>query len=211
MHSFLCFSKIGSLHDIDLYLGLLSLENCDFDSKQLSLPVAISTCRAAPMGANSLGHTFKPLTLYDISIYTIYFSHPPQKITLLSSVRLDGEMVCNYFSGALTGEVFLNYVEQSLVPHLKKGDIVIMDNLRAHKVDGVQQAIEQAGAHVLYLPPYSPDFNPIEMLWSKLKSVLRALKIRNINTLWEAIPFIFDAVSLADIASWFQKAGYSLT
>ena len=76
MHSFLCFSKIGSLHDIDLYLGLLSLENCDFDSKQLSLPVAISTCRAAPMGANSLGHTFKPLTLYDISIYTIYFSHP---------------------------------------------------------------------------------------------------------------------------------------
>ena len=76
MHSFLCFSKIGSLHDIDLYLGLLSLENCDFDSKQLSLPVAISGCRAAPMGANPLGHTFKPLTLYDISIYTIYFSHP---------------------------------------------------------------------------------------------------------------------------------------
>lgn len=76
MHSFLCFSKIGFLHDIDLYLGLLSLDNCDFDSKQLSLPVAISACRAAPMGANPLGHTFKPLTLYDISIYTIYFSHP---------------------------------------------------------------------------------------------------------------------------------------
>ena len=76
MHSFLCFSKIGFLHDIDLYLGSLSLENCDFDSKQLSLPVAISGCRAAPMGANPLGHTFKPLTLYDISIYTIYFSHP---------------------------------------------------------------------------------------------------------------------------------------
>ena len=87
----------------------------------------------------------------------------------------------------LTGEVLLNYVEQSLVPHLKKGDIVIMDNLRAHKVNGVQQTIEQAGAHVLYLPLYSPDFNPIEMLWSKLKFVLRALKIRNINTLWEAI------------------------
>ena len=76
MHSFLCFSKIGFLHNIDLYLGSLSLENCDFDSKQFSLPVAISACRAAPMGANPLGHTFKPLTLYDISIYTIYFSHP---------------------------------------------------------------------------------------------------------------------------------------
>ena len=72
MHSFLCFSKIGFLHDIDLYLDSLSLEICDFDSKQLSLPVAISGCRAAPMGANPLGHTFKPLTLYDISIYTIY-------------------------------------------------------------------------------------------------------------------------------------------
>ena len=76
MHSFLCFSKIGFLHDIDLYLDSLSLEICDFDSKQFSLPVAISACRAAPMGANPLGHTFKPLTLYDISIYTIYFSHP---------------------------------------------------------------------------------------------------------------------------------------
>ena len=76
MHSFLCFSKIGFLHDIDLYLGSLSLDDCNFDSKQLSLPVAISACRAAPMGANPLGHTFKLLTLYDISIYTIYFSHP---------------------------------------------------------------------------------------------------------------------------------------
>lgn len=129
----------------------------------------------------------------------------PQKITLLSSVRLDGEMVCNYFSGALTGEVFLNYVRKFLVPHLKKDDIVIMDNLRVHKVEGVQQAIEQVGARVLYLPPYSPDFNPIEMLWSKLKSVLRALKIRNINTLWDAIPFVFEAISLADISAWFQK------
>lgn len=89
MHSFLCFSKIGSLHDIDLYLGLLSLENCDFDSKQLSLPVAISTCRAAPMGANSLGHTFKPLTLYDISIYTIYFSHPKRTPAAELAASLD--------------------------------------------------------------------------------------------------------------------------
>lgn len=87
MHSFLCFSKIGFLHDIDLYLGSLSLENCDFDSKQLSLPVAISACRAAPMGANPLGHTFKPLTLYDISIYTIYFSHPFVPV-LYSAFRL---------------------------------------------------------------------------------------------------------------------------
>lgn len=95
MHSFLCFSKIGFLHDIDLYLDSLSLEICDFDSKQLSLPVAISACRAAPMGANPLGHTFKPLTLYDISIYTIYFSHPAGQLCFgsmdpSSSVRPSG-------------------------------------------------------------------------------------------------------------------------
>lgn len=135
----------------------------------------------------------------------------PKSTTLLSSVRLNGEMVCNYFHGATTGELFLEYIQKSLVPHLKKGDIVIMDNLRAHKVDGVQQAIEQAGASVLYLPPYSPDFNPIEMLWSKLKSVLRTLKIRDIDILWNAIPLIFETITLDDIAGWFQKAGYSLT
>lgn len=135
----------------------------------------------------------------------------PENTTLLSSVRLNGEMVCNYFPGAMTGELFLTYIQNSLVPHLQKGDIVIMDNLRAHKVDGVQQMIERAGASVLYLPPYSPDFNPIEMLWSKLKSVLRALKIRNSDILWNVIPFIFDAVSLGDIVSWFHEAGYSLS
>lgn len=135
----------------------------------------------------------------------------PKSTTMLSSVRLNGEMVCNYFEGAMTGEIFLNYVRNSLVPQLKKGDIVIMDNLRAHKVEGVREAIEGAEAFVLYLPPYSPDFNPIEMLWSKLKSVLRTLKIRTVDALLDAIPLLFETVSLADIASWFRVAGYSLS
>ena len=99
MHSFLCFSKIGFLHDIDLYLDSLSLEICDFDSKQFSLPVAISACRAAPMGANPLGHTFKPLTLYDISIYTIYFSHPRYPYPANHEVR-EGTAVC---AGSVAG------------------------------------------------------------------------------------------------------------
>lgn len=96
MHSFLCFSKIGFLHDIDLYLDSLSLEICDFDSKQLSLPVAISACRAAPMGANPLGHTFKPLTLYDISIYTIYFSHPRFRVSRRQALGCADK--CNHLS-----------------------------------------------------------------------------------------------------------------
>ena len=133
----------------------------------------------------------------------------PKTTTLLSSVRLNGEMVCNYFTGATTGETFLTYIEDSLIPTLKKGDIVIMDNLRVHKVDGVRQKIEDAEASVLYLPPYSPDFNPIEMLWSKFKSVLRALKIRKIDILRDAIPLVFETISLGDISSWFREAGYA--
>ena len=100
----------------------------------------------------------------------------PQSTTLLSSIRLDGDMICSYFQGAMTGNIFLTYVREQLVPHLRTGDIVVMDNLRAHKVYGVRQAIEGAGASLVYLPPYSPDFNPIEMLWSKLKAVLRIYK-----------------------------------
>ena len=94
----------------------------------------------------------------------------PKNTTLLSSIRLDGEMICGYFQGAVTGDIFLSYVREQLVPHLREGDIVVMDNLRAHKVSGVREAIEGAGASLVYLPPYSPDFNPIEMLWSN-KSV----------------------------------------
>ena len=86
-----------------------------------------------------------------------------------------------------------------------------MDNLPAHKVSGVREAIEAAGASVLYLPPYSPDFNPIEMLWSKLKSVLRKVKARSLSALDAAVPLAFASISLHDIAAWFSFAGYSLS
>ena len=106
MHSFLCFSKIGFLHDIDLYLGSLSLDDCNFDSKQLSLPVAISACRAAPMGANPLGHTFKPLTLYDISIYTIYFSHPVWRVMAYTVSPKDDPETQFFVFNTVEGESF---------------------------------------------------------------------------------------------------------
>ena len=125
----------------------------------------------------------------------------PKSTTLLSSIRLDGDMICSYFQGAMTGDIFLNYVREQLVPHLRAGDIVVMDNLRAHKVHGVQQAIESAGASLAYLPPYSPDFNPIEMLWSKLVPLLLCILLS--LSLW-------GAVTLSDIAAWFLEAGYSL-
>ena len=135
----------------------------------------------------------------------------PKSTTLLSSVRLDGEMVCGYFQGAMTGDIFLSYVQEQLVPRLREGDIVVMDNLRVHKVAGVREAVEGAGASLVYLPPYSPDFNPIEMLWSKLKAFLRKVKARTLPALESAIPLAFDSITLSDIAAWFSFAGYSLS
>ena len=100
----------------------------------------------------------------------------PKKTTLVSSLRLDGTQAYEFFQGSLNGKNFLSYVKNTLIPTLKKGDIVVMDNLSCHKVKGVKEAIEEAGASVLYLPPYSPDFNPIEMMWSKIKALLRNWK-----------------------------------
>ena len=94
----------------------------------------------------------------------------PKATTIVSSVRLDGTTVPKLLSGAMNGSMFLDYIQHELVPSLHAGDLVIMDNLRCHKVKGVKEAIRQNGAQLLYLPPYSPDFNPIEMMWSKLKS-----------------------------------------
>ena len=129
--------------------------------------------------------------------------------TILSSVRLDGDPVYTTFSGAVNGERFKEYLRELLVTSLRQGDIVIMDNLRSHKVDGVAQLIESAGATVLYLPPYSPDFNPIEEMWSKIKAYLRMVKARTVDALLAAIPFAFATVISADVLGWFRHCGYS--
>jgi len=115
--------------------------------------------------------------------------------TILSSVRLDGECIYSTFSGAVNGERFKEYLRELLAASLRPGDIVIMDNLRSHKVDGVVELIESAGATVLYLPPYSPDFNPIEEMWSKIKAYLRMLKARSVDALLAAIPLAFTSVT----------------
>ena len=103
------------------------------------------------------------------------------RTTILSSVRLDGTMIPIVFEGALNVDIFRAYVTQMLVPSLEAGDIVIMDNLSSHKVSGIVQAVEAVGASIMFLPPYSPDLNPIELMWSKMKAVLRKLKVREKN------------------------------
>ena len=133
----------------------------------------------------------------------------PKTTTILSSMRADGTTIRKFFSGALNREIFLKYIQENLAPSLHPGDFVIMDNLRCHKVQGVKEAIESVGAFVMYLPPYSPDFNPIEMMWSKIKAILRKLKTRTADALLSALPYVFNAVSTDDIRGWFIAAGYS--
>ena len=113
------------------------------------------------------------------------------------------------FSEAVNRERFKEYLREYLAPTLREGDVVIMDNLPCHKVEGVKSIIEQAGATVLYLPPYSPDLHPIEMMWSQIKSFLRMLKARTLDALLAAIPLAFAAVRISDILGWFAASGYS--
>ena len=110
--------------------------------------------------------------------------------------------------GPMDGVCFRAYVEQVLVPELEQGDVVVMDNLPAHKVSGVRKAIEEAGAQLVYLPAYSPDFNPIEMAFSKLKAILRKAAARTIDHLWQAIADAIAAFTPAECRNYFTAAGY---
>ena len=141
-------------------------------------------------------------------------SHIPhghyQTSTLIAAVRLEGACAPWLFEGAMDGELFLAWVRQGLVPTLQPEDLVIMDNLATHKVAGVRQAIESAGARLLYLPPYSPDFNPIENMWSKIKQLLRSLAPRTGEELLQAAAHAFAAISVADCRGFFLHALYAI-
>ena len=121
------------------------------------------------------------------------------RIGLIAPLVLDGPM---------TGEVFRAYVEQMLAPALSSGDVVVMDNLAAHKVAGVREAIQAAGASVLYLPPYSPDLNPIEQLFAKLKALLRKTAARTKDALWSAIGQLLDAFPETECRNYLRNCGY---
>ena len=128
--------------------------------------------------------------------------------TMISSVRLDGSTACMVVDGATSKDVFRAYVEQILLPTLIEGDIVVLDNLSAHKNQEVRNLIESAGAELWFLPPYSPDLNPIEKMWSKIKSILRTLKARTEKELINAIAKALEAVNSSDAKGWFESCGY---
>jgi Transposase and inactivated derivatives len=128
--------------------------------------------------------------------------------TFLAALRHDGLTAPMVIDGAINGELFLAYVKQVLLPTLKEGDIVVMDNLGSHKVSGVEEAVHSVGARVLYLPPYSPDLNPIEMVFSKLKTLLRKAKLRSVTELWNKLGELCDFFSPQECHNYFNHAGY---
>lgn len=130
-------------------------------------------------------------------------------MTAVAAVRLDGLTAPFTIDCPMDGEIFEVYLERVLVPTLRAGDVVVMDNLSAHKRPQVKERIESAGASVLYLPPYSPDFNPIEMIWSKVKRLLRSFAARTIDALHEAFGRAFAAVTPTDILGCFRHCGYA--
>jgi transposase len=128
--------------------------------------------------------------------------------TFVAGLRASGIIAPFVVDGPMTGAVFLAYVEQVLAPALEPGDAVVMDNLSPHKVAGVREAIRAAGASVLYLPSYSPDFNPIEQLFAKLKALLRKAAARTQNALWETIGTLLDDFAPAECQNYIVNSGY---
>ena len=132
-----------------------------------------------------------------------------KSMTLVAALRIDGVTAPYVIDGAMDGPTFLAYVEQVLTPTLNKDDIVFLDNLRPHKVNGVRQAIEAAGATLRYLPAYSPDLNPIEQAFAKLKAALRKGAARTVKTLWNLIGKLLKTFAPEECAKYFRHAGYA--
>jgi transposase len=129
---------------------------------------------------------------------------------MLSSIRLDGSTECLVVDGAMDSAMFSEYVAQILCPALCPNDIVIMDNLSAHKNREVAEHIKKRGAELLYLPAYSPDLNPIENMWSKVKQLLRGMEMRTYEALEKGIAEALDSVCASDAQGWFKHCGYEL-
>jgi transposase len=129
--------------------------------------------------------------------------------TMISSIRLDGSTACMAIDSATDTEVFQTYVRQVLCPALRPGDVVIMDNLSPHKNEHTLALIASAGAEVRFLPAYSPDLNPIEKMWSKVKTLLRGAEARTQETLMAAIAAALKKITPQDAINWFASCGYS--
>ena len=132
-------------------------------------------------------------------------------LTFLAALRCDAITAPFVLDGPINGEWFLAYVEQVLVPTLSPGDVVVMDNLGSHKGKAVRRAIRNAGAQLLFLPPYSPDLNPIEQVFAKLKALLRKAAERTVEATWRRIGTLLDHFSPDECANYLRNSGYAST
>ena len=130
-------------------------------------------------------------------------------LTVVGAVALDGPRAFMAYEGGTDKEAYLRFVEDALVPSLHRGDVVVMDNLGAHRAHGVVERIRAVGADVLYLPPYHPELNPIELAWAQVKRLLRKMAARTLQTLAIAVRDAKDAMAPADVAGWFKHCGYA--
>ena len=134
-----------------------------------------------------------------------------ETLTLIAGLRHNGISAPFVCKGAVDGPTFLGYVEECLAPALRRGNVVVLDNLPAHKVDGVREAIEAKGASLFYLPPYSPEFNPIEQTFSKLKSHLRKAAERTVKGLSRKIGKVLNGIGKQESINYFNNSGYAST
>ena len=133
----------------------------------------------------------------------------PKNATILSSIHLDGSLHYTTFSGGTTVEKFKQYLVNDLLPYLNPDSVLVMDNMKSHHAKAIKQLLEEAKIRYVFLPPYSPDLNPIENLWSKVKALLRKFKARTLETLPDAIQRAFRAVTPSDCSGWFRACDYS--
>lgn len=132
-----------------------------------------------------------------------------ENVSVIGSIALDGRIAAMSITGSVDADVFLIYIEQILAPTLRAGDVVVMDNLSAHKDPRIRHAIEACGVELVFLPPYSPDFSPIEPCWSKVKTVLRAAAARTVDALNTALTTALASVTSNDARGWFHHCGYN--
>ena len=134
-----------------------------------------------------------------------------QTTTLIAALGIEGVRCSTVVNGAVNGDIFEAFIEHVLVAELKPGDVVVMDNLSSHKRQRTRELIETAGAELANLPPYSPDLNPIEMVFSKIKQLLRTLAYRTRDALWQSMQTVLDAVTAGDSVNCFKHCGYAAT
>ena len=132
----------------------------------------------------------------------------PATTTILSSIRLDGSCIYTIYQGGTTAERFENYLRTELLPALSPDDMIVMDNMRTHHAKAVKNLLDEKHVQYLYLPPYSPDYNPIEQMWSKIKANMRKQNVRAAALLPEAIGKAFSAIRISDCIGWFHACGY---